>query len=78
LLAVALIPDLLVSRGGDSVLAGRHLVSPRLTAAANKAKDNLDHRLSPQEWRQDMHFLAERMRLKHKSLFHTMSETQFK
>jgi len=32
---------------------------------------------SAKEWREDLHFLAEQMRLKHKSLFHTMNEAQF-
>jgi len=32
---------------------------------------------SVKEWREDLHFLAEQMRLKHKSLFHTMTEAQF-
>jgi hypothetical protein len=61
-----------------SLLVATLVFSPRLTAAANNAEDKPDHQLSPQEWRQDLHFLAEQMRLEHKSLFHTMSETQFK
>jgi len=36
-----------------------------------------DNPLSAQEWREDLHFLAAQMRLKHKSLFHTMTETEF-
>jgi hypothetical protein len=60
------------------LLVATLVFSPRLTAAADKAEDNLDHQLSPQERRQDLHFLVEQMRLKHKSLFRAMSETQFK
>jgi hypothetical protein len=33
--------------------------------------------LSAEQWRQDLHFLAEQMPLKHKSLFHTMNEAEF-
>lgn len=35
------------------------------------------NQLSTQEWREDLHFLAAQMRLKHKSLFHTMTEAEF-
>jgi len=33
--------------------------------------------ISAEQWRQDLHFLAEQMPLKHKSLFHTMNEAEF-
>jgi hypothetical protein len=46
-------------------------------AAAQTATDKPDHRLSPQDWREDLRFLAAQMRLKHKSLFHTMTEAEF-
>src|SRR6266446_182550 len=46
-------------------------------AAGQTATDKPDHRLSPQDWREDLRFLAAQMRLKHKSLFHTMTEAEF-
>jgi len=46
-------------------------------AAGQPATDKPEHRLSPQDWREDLRFLAAQMRLKHKSLFHTMTETEF-
>ncbi len=46
----------------------------RLAAGQTAATD---HQLSTQEWREDLHFLGAQMRLKHKSLFHTMTETAF-
>jgi hypothetical protein len=46
-------------------------------AAGQTATDKPDHRLSPQDWREDLRFLATQMRLKHKSLFHTMTEAEF-
>jgi hypothetical protein len=46
-------------------------------AAAQVATGKPDHRLSPQDWREDLRFLAAQMRLKHKSLFHTMTEAEF-
>jgi len=48
-----------------------------LASAQTAATDKPDHQLSPQEWREDLHFLAAQMRLKHKSLFHTMTEAEF-
>lgn len=36
-----------------------------------------EHALTAEQWRQDLRFLAEQMPLKHKSLFHTMSEAEF-
>ena len=36
-----------------------------------------EHPLSAEQWRQDLHFLAEQMPLKHKSLFHTMNKAEF-
>src|SRR5260221_5480311 len=45
-------------------------------AAGQTATDKPDHRLSPQDWREDLRFLAAQMRLKHKSLFHTMTEAE--
>ena len=46
-------------------------------AAGQTATDKPDHRLSPEDWREDLRFLAAQMRLKHKSLFHTMTEAEF-
>jgi hypothetical protein len=46
-------------------------------AAGQTATDKPEHRLSPQDWREDLRFLAAQMRLKHKSLFHTMTEAEF-
>src|SRR5258707_1586908 len=46
-------------------------------AAGQTATDKPDHRLSPQDWREDLHFLEAQMLLKHKSLFHTMTEAEF-
>ncbi len=46
-------------------------------AAGQTATDKPDHRLPPQDWREDLRFLAAQMRLKHKSLFHTMTEAEF-
>ena len=46
----------------------------RLAAGQTAATD---HQLSTQEWREDLYFLSAQMRLKHKSLFHTMTETEF-
>jgi len=46
-------------------------------AAGQTVTDKPDHRLSPQDWREDLRFLAVQMRLKHKSLFHTMTEAEF-
>jgi hypothetical protein len=48
-----------------------------LAAGQTEATDEPDHRLSPQDWREDLRFLATQMRLKHKSLFHTMTEAEF-
>ena len=48
-----------------------------LAAGQTSATDKPDHPLSSQEWREDLHFLAAQMRLKHKSLFHTMTEAEF-
>ena len=50
---------------------------PTLAAAQTAATGKPDHRLSPQDWREDLRFLATQMRLKHKSLFHTMTEAEF-
>ena len=36
-----------------------------------------DHPLTAQEWREDLHYLAAQMQIKHKSLFHTMTEVEF-
>jgi tetratricopeptide (TPR) repeat protein len=33
--------------------------------------------LSAQEWREDLHYMAAQMRLKHKALFHSMTEAEF-
>ena len=54
------------------------LLFSALTLAAGQisATDKPDHPLSSQEWREDLHFLAAQMRLKHKSLFHTMTEAE--
>ena len=46
-------------------------------AAGQTATDKPERRLSPQDWREDLRFLAAQMRLKHKSLFHTMTEAEF-
>jgi len=50
---------------------------PTLAAAQSAATDKPDRRLSPQDWREDLRFLAAQMRLKHKSLFHSMTEAEF-
>jgi hypothetical protein len=50
---------------------------PILAAGQTAATDKPEHQLSPQEWREDLHFLAAQMRAKHKSLFHTMTEAEF-
>jgi hypothetical protein len=42
-------------------------------AAGQTATDKPEHRLSRQDWREDLRFLAAQMRLKHESLFHTMT-----
>lgn len=36
------------------------------------------HSLSVEQWREDLRYLAEQMPLKHKSLFHTMTEAEFR
>jgi len=46
-------------------------------AGPQTASGESHHRLSPQDWREDLRFLATQMRLKHKSLFHTMTEAEF-
>jgi tetratricopeptide (TPR) repeat protein len=48
-------------------------VCPSLAADASAGQKHL----SADEWRQDLHFLAEQMRLRHKSLFHSMTEAGF-
>jgi len=55
------------------------LLFTALTPAVGQtaATDKPDHPLSAQEWREDLHFLAAQMRFKHKSLFHTLTETEF-
>jgi hypothetical protein len=53
------------------------LTALTLASVQTAATDKPDHRLSQQEWREDIHFLAAQMRLKHKSLFHTMTEAEF-
>ena len=53
------------------------LITVPTLAAGQTATDKPDHRLSPQDWREDLRFLAAQMRLKHKSLFHTMTEAEF-
>jgi hypothetical protein len=50
---------------------------PTLAAGQTAATGKPDRRRSPQDWREDLRFLAEQMRLKHKSLFHTMTEAEF-
>jgi len=50
---------------------------PTLAAGQTAATDKPDRRLSPQDWREDLRFLAQQMRLKHKSLFHSMTEAEF-
>src|SRR6266851_3893611 len=49
-----------------------------LVAQSKDIGQGEEHHLSPQEWREDLRYLAEQMRLKHKSLFHTMPEAEFK
>jgi hypothetical protein len=51
--------------------------APTLAAGQTAATDKPEHVLSQQDWREDLHFLAAQMRLKHNSLFHTMTEVQF-
>src|SRR5258708_9263546 len=46
-------------------------------AAGQTTTDKPDHRLSPEDCREDLRFLAAQMRLKHKSLFHTMTMADF-
>src|SRR5579859_6295822 len=41
------------------------------------ASVELESQPSAQEWREDLRFLVQQMRLKHKSLFHTISEAEF-
>ncbi|HWW16204.1 MAG TPA: hypothetical protein VN310_16215 [Candidatus Dormibacteraeota bacterium] len=54
------------------------LLSPFPSAAAqNAANDKPSPPMSAQEWREDLKFMAAQMRLKHKSLFHTMTESEF-
>jgi tetratricopeptide (TPR) repeat protein len=54
------------------------LISPFASAAPQSAaKDKPSPPMSAQEWREDLQFLAAQMRLKHKSLFHTMTEAEF-
>jgi len=50
---------------------------PTLAAVPTAATGKPDHQLSPQDWREDLRFLAAQMRLKHKSLFHSMTEAEF-
>ena len=57
-----------------AIVACLLVTAPRLAAGQTAATD---HQLSAQEWREDLHFLGAQMRLKHNSLFHTMTETAF-
>lgn len=45
---------------------------------ANGERTAGKHSLSVEQWREDLHYLAEQMPLKHKSLFHTMTEAEFR
>ncbi|HEY6305658.1 MAG TPA: hypothetical protein VI488_04255 [Candidatus Angelobacter sp.] len=48
-----------------------------LAGQAGPSGNDVESRLSAAEWRDDLHYLAAQMRLKHKSLFHSMSEVAF-
>lgn len=43
----------------------------------NNGHPTQEHALSSDQWRKDLHYLAEQMRLKHKFLLHTMTESEF-
>jgi hypothetical protein len=53
------------------------LIADVRLAVGETAADKPGKQLSAQEWREDLHFLAAQMRLKRKSLFHTMTEAEF-
>lgn len=48
-----------------------------LAAQTGEAQKPARPPLSAQEWREDLHYMAAQMRLKHKALFHTMTEAEF-
>jgi len=52
-------------------------VTPAPVSAQSPAIEKTQPPLSAQDWRDDLQFLAAQMRLKHKSLFHSMTEAQF-
>ena len=52
-------------------------VNPAPVSAQSPAIEKTQPPLSAQDWRDDLQFLAAQMRLKHKSLFHAMTEAQF-
>jgi hypothetical protein len=54
------------------LIFGRALTTSAQTAAAEGGRN-----LSAAEWREDLHYLDSQMRLKHKSLFHSVSEAEF-
>ena len=47
------------------------------TRAQTQPSQSPARALSSQEWREDLHYMAANMAVKHKSLFHTMSQAEF-
>lgn len=45
---------------------------------ASRERTASKHSLSAEQWREDLRYLAEQMPLRHKSLFHTMKEAEFR
>lgn len=58
-----------------SVLALAASARPSLVCAQNGTGSH--NHPSAEDWREDLHFLAQQMPLKHKRLFHTMTEAEF-
>ena len=52
-------------------------LNPLFSHAQSSPTNRANPQLSIADWREDLHFLAAQMRLKHRSLFHTMTEAQF-
>jgi Peptidase family S41 len=59
-----------------ALACGVQLMSRAQNANSEGTADQ--HSLSVAQWREDLRYLAEQMPLKHKSLFHTMTEAEFR
>jgi hypothetical protein len=59
-----------------SVFALAALAQPLYTLAQDPSE--VQKHLTSAEWREDLHYLAQQMPLRHKQLFHTMTEAAFK